>query len=137
MMKSAPCRTWVTVMVGLPVIAILSACAATQEVQEIQGPVFEREPAPQTPAKLQPKPPQKSPYLLHKVTWPNETLYLIAKWYTGRTENWRTIADANPELDPHRIRLGMEIKIPAELLETILPMPRNFVQGGGSKPNKR
>ena len=69
-------------MVGLPVIAILSACAATQEVQEIQGPLFELKPAPQTPVKFELKPPENSPYLLHKVTWPHETLYLIFKFRT-------------------------------------------------------
>ena len=119
-MKGAPRRSSVTVMVGLCFIAILSACPITWEIQDVQDPVFE-----------------DSPYLVHKVKWPNETLSVIAKWYTGRTENWRTIADANPELDPRRIRLGKEIKIPAELLKTILPMPREFVQGNGSKPTKR
>ena len=137
MMKGAPCRSWVTVMVGLCFIATLNACATTQVIHEVQGPVLKVKPAPKPPAKPKSKPPEESPYLVHTVRWPNETLSLIAKWYTGRTENWRTIADANPELDPRRIRLGMEIKIPADLLETIVPMPREFVQGGDSKPTKR
>ena len=137
MMKGAPCRSWVTVMVGLCFIATLNACATTQVIHEVQGPVLKVKPAPKPPAKPKSKPPEESPYLVHTVRWPNETLSLIAKWYTGRTENWRTIADANPELDPRRIRLGKEIKIPAELLKTILPMPREFVQGNGSKPTKR
>jgi nucleoid-associated protein YgaU len=149
------------VMVGLCAIAILSACAITQEAQETQAPVFEVEPVPQPPAKPVPQPlvkpvpqppakpvpqpPAKPesrrledpPYLVHRVTWRNENLCLIAKWYTGRTENWKTIAKTNPKLDPRRIRLGTEIKIPAELLQTIVPMPRKFVQGSGSKPTKQ
>src|SRR5512139_684083 len=136
MMKGVPCSSWVTVMVGLCSIAILSACATTQEAQKTQAPVFEVKPVPQPPAKPKSKPLENSPYLVHRVKWPNETLYLIAKWYTGRTENWKTIAETNPELDPRRIRLGTEIKIPAELLQTIVPMPREFVQGSGSKPTK-
>ena len=124
-------------MVGLCFIAILNACATTKVVHEVQGPVFKVKPAPEPPAKPESKPPEESPYLVHKVRWPNETLSLIAKWYTGRTENWKAIAKANPTLHPRRIRLGREIKIPAELLKTIVPMPREFVQGNGSKPTKR
>ena len=140
MMKGARCRSWITVMVGLCAIAISSACATTQEAQETKPvprpPAKEVKPVPQPPAKPKSMPLENSPYLVHRVKWPNETLYLIAKWYTGRTENWKTIAETNPELDPRRIRLGTEIKIPAELLQTIVPMPREFVQGSGSKPTK-
>ena len=124
-------------MVGLCFIATLNACATKQVVHEVQGPVLKVKPAPKPPAKPESKPPEESSYLVHKVTWPNETLSLIAEWYTGRTENWKTIAKTNPTLHPRRIRLGTEIKIPAELLKTIVPMPREFVQGNGSKPTKR
>ena len=132
MMKGAPCRSWVTVMVGLCFIATLNACATTQVIHEVQGPVLKVKPAPKPPAKPKSKPPEESPYLVHRVRWPNETLSLIAKWYTGRTENWKAIAKTNPTLHPRRIRLGTEIKISAELLRTIVPVPRAFVQGSGA-----
>ena len=124
-------------MVGLCFIAILSACPITWEIRDIEDPVFKVERRPERAAKPESEAPEDSPYLVHKVTWPNETLSLIAEWYTGRTENWKTIAEANPKLHPRRIRLGTEIKIPAALLKTILPMPREFVQGSGSKPAKQ
>ena len=85
---------------------------------------------------MQPEPPKEPPYLVHTVKWPGETLALIAKWYTGDTENWRAIAKANPKLDPRRIRLGSQIQIPSELLKNREPMPREFVTGGGAKPRK-
>ena len=85
---------------------------------------------------MQPEPPKEPPYLVHTVKWPGETLALIAKWYTGDTENWRAIAKANPKLDPRRIRLRSQIQIPSELLKNREPMSREFATGGGAKPRK-
>jgi LysM repeat protein len=70
---------------------------------------------------------RKPAHHVHTVRWPGETLSIIAKWYTGRLENWRAIARANPELDPDRITMGAEVRIPKDLLKTEDPMPRDFV----------
>ena len=64
----------------------------------------------------------------HKVRWPNETLYLIAKWYTGTARNWKAIAKANPELDPKKMAIGVTIAIPEDLLISRKPMPFSFLR---------
>jgi hypothetical protein len=70
--------------------------------------------------------PSTSGFYSHKVRWPNETLYLIAKWYTGNARNWKAIATANPELDPKKIAIGDRIAIPEDLLITRTPLPFSF-----------
>jgi hypothetical protein len=62
-----------------------------------------------------PPPPAQPSYISHTVTYQGETLASIAKWYTGSSSNWQTIRDANPELDPRKIRIGTTIQIPREL----------------------
>jgi len=68
-------------------------------------------------------------YYYHKVKYSGETLSIIAKWYTGEVENWRTLTKANPKLKPNRIIVGDKIRIPNKLLHTQKPMPRSFVVG--------
>jgi hypothetical protein len=54
---------------------------------------------------------------------------IIAGWYTGDIENWKTLAQANPNIDPARIFVGNKILIPEDLLKTREPMPKDFVDG--------
>ncbi len=72
--------------------------------------------------------------LRHVVRWQGETLSHIALWYTGKIQNWRKIAGANPTLKLDRIRVGDRIRIPADLVITREPMPFEFLAGfsGGS-----
>jgi LysM repeat protein len=116
----------------------LAGCAGTQEkaeapppVQQVQPPPVETK-APEPLPAAPPEEPKEPPYLVHTVTWPGETLALIAKWYTGDTENWRAIAKANPRLNPRRIRLGSQIQIPSELVKNREPMPKEFVTHRGA-----
>jgi len=60
----------------------------------------------------------------HTVRWRGESLSLIARWYTGYFENWKALARANPELNPHRIRIGDLISIPHEMIKNQKPLPR-------------
>ena len=60
----------------------------------------------------------------HTVHWPGESLSLIARWYTGASENWRKLAKANPSIIPNRIKKGNVIQIPAGLLKTREPLPQ-------------
>jgi hypothetical protein len=62
-------------------------------------------------------------YYEHKVQWSGESLSLIAKWYTGQYANWKTLAQANPGLDPDRIDIGNIIYIPPESMTTQKPLP--------------
>lgn len=59
-------------------------------------------PAPETPAQK-----------LHVVA-AGETLNLIASRYFGSAGAWKRIADANPGVDPDRLRVGAKLVIPAE-----------------------
>jgi len=82
---------------------------------------------------------QNQGFLDHSVTYSGETLSIIAQWYTGRTDNWRLIADANPGLRPERIRLGDSIQIPRHLVVEDAPLPEGFVRkfrGAASAPKK-
>jgi len=86
-------------------------------------------PQPKAEEKVEtpPPPPPEPDYIEHVVRWQGETLSLISKWYTGKFSNWRAIVEANPGLNPKRMRRGTIIKIPKELLKTQNPMPRSFV----------
>lgn len=80
---------------------------------------------------------QKSTRFSHRVQWPGETISIIAKWYTGKLENWKAIVKANPKLKPSRILIGSKIRIPEDLLETREPMPQEFLMEFTSKPKKK
>lgn len=67
-------------------------------------------------------------YFVHQVKWPNESLSIIAKWYTGSLMNWKVLARANPEMKPTVIHKGDRIRIPANMLKTRDPMPESFVE---------
>lgn len=73
-----------------------------------------------------------APYL-HTVSRSGETLTAIALWYTGAADNWKRMADANADLDPHRVRVGDKILIPGELLTKRRPMPANFMADSNQK----
>lgn len=69
----------------------------------------------------------------HKVRWPEETLSHIAQWYTGNMNNWKAIAEVNPELNPKTIDIGDTISIPEDLLTSRKPMPHSFVRVSAQK----
>jgi nucleoid-associated protein YgaU len=48
----------------------------------------------------------------YHVVQKNEVLGTIAKRYFGTTAAWRTIADANPQIDPNRMKIGARLVIP-------------------------
>jgi len=65
--------------------------------------------------------------LVHRVRYPGESVSIIAGWYTGDIENWKVLAEVNPNLNPNVINEGMKINIPEFILKTREPMPREFV----------
>ncbi|MBW2093732.1 MAG: LysM peptidoglycan-binding domain-containing protein [Deltaproteobacteria bacterium] len=75
------------------------------------------------PAKQQ----EVKQYFVHQVKWPNESLSIIAKWYTGSLMNWKALAKANPDMKPTIIHKGDRIRIPVHMLKTRDPMPEEFV----------
>ena len=80
---------------------------------------------------------QPASHLAHRVRWPGESLSIIAKWYTGEFNNWKTLADFNPKLKPDRIWVGQEILVPESLLKTREPMPKSFVGQFARKSKKK
>lgn len=55
-------------------------------------------------------------YYVHTVKLPGESLSIIAKWYTGDLNNWKTLAEFNPQINPNRIFKGDQIRIPTRLM---------------------
>jgi hypothetical protein len=76
-------------------------------------------------------------YFSHTVTLPGEKFSAIARWYTGNAENRKTIARANPDIDPNLLRVGDEIYIPAGLLKTRKPMVAILDQTSAAKTDKK
>jgi hypothetical protein len=86
-----------------------------------------KSPKPTSPARAE-SPGEKS-YFTHTVKFPRETVSIIAGWYTGNIENWKALAEANPDIDPTRIFVGNKILIPEDMMKTREPMPKEFVDG--------
>jgi hypothetical protein len=65
--------------------------------------------------------------LVHRVDWPGQTLVDLARWYTGTPRNWRKLAaPTNADLTEccEPLRVGIEVKIPRELVVQEAPLPR-------------
>ena len=80
--------------------------------------------------------PQKSlppPMYVHTVSVQGETLGLISDWYTGSSQNWRTIADNNPGLNPNRLRLGDQVMIPESMTTRTEPLTRKYVESANRR----
>ena len=83
----------------------------------------------------QPVKPRQTAYI-HTVKWREETLQVIATWYTGNKENWQALADANPIINPDRLCIGNQIFIPQKLLKSREPLTREFIASLSRKPKK-
>lgn len=80
-----------------------------------------------SPQEVRPLPQAEVKYLNHKIKWRRENLSLIAHWYTGSAKNWVHLVEANPGIEPKRIKIGDTILIPEDLLKTRRPMPKKFL----------
>jgi len=72
--------------------------------------------------------PARLPYLEHSVKYAGETLGLISKWYTGSEKNWERILHENPGLDVYRLKKGMLIFIPSQMVIREDPLPASAVR---------
>ena len=121
-------------LIGCCLIWSLSSCAGTKEAEKgAAGEKGQMPPAVQQ-ASPPPPPPKEPTYFIRIVKWPNESLSINAAWYTGQIDNWKILVEANPELDPNRMRIGDKVRIPEELLKTREPMPQEFVESLVPKP---
>jgi len=76
---------------------------------------------------------QRPEFYVHNVLWAEETISVIAQWYTGNHNNWEHIVKANYDLDPKKILIGDKILIPVALLKTREPMPRKYLENSVRK----
>lgn len=76
--------------------------------------------------KAPPPPPQT--FHEHTIAMQGETLAVIASWYTGDSQNWKAIAEANPELKPNKLRLGDVVRIPDFLVKKTDPLTKKAFQ---------
>ena len=112
---------WLTIARGLLVLTLLSVlncCAypkkhSRPKLQELQVPVAVPKPEPR--------------FYVHRVRWKGETLFSIAKWYTGSGKNWKALSNAKPKLHPNRIVINDNILIPEDLMKSRKPMPLSFL----------
>jgi len=72
-------------------------------------------------------------FYIHRVRWKGETLFIIAKWYTGSGKNWKALSNANPKLNPNRFLINDNIFIPEELMKSRKPMPLSFLSSSVRK----
>ncbi|TKB27024.1 LysM peptidoglycan-binding domain-containing protein [Desulfopila sp. IMCC35006] len=76
-------------------------------------------------------------YYVHTVSVPNESISIIARWYTGDQKNWVLLAKCNPTINPNRIFLGNKIKIPRRMITRPTPLPPEFVQQSQTEPQRK
>lgn len=69
----------------------------------------------------------KTPYF-HTVKYKGETLYMIAKWYTGDGNNWKKLHGFNPNLNMN-LPFGEQIHIPDSMLVNKTEMSKDYIKG--------
>jgi hypothetical protein len=114
-------------------VAVLSSCATfKQKVAPLPPTEHVRPPPPAPKAPKRQGLPIASyrdqSYYVHQVRWPNESLELVAQWYTGNRANWKTLARVTPNLHNGRLARGDVVFIPVGLLQIETPMPQQYVQ---------
>lgn len=98
-------------------------------------------PSPPPSVKPTPKVEPTAENFVHEVKWPGESLSIIAGWYTGDIQNWKTLSPFNPHVKPDLIRMGDRIVIPRTMMKTQEPMPKEYVEtfvpqaGGQAQPS--
>lgn len=78
------------------------------------------------------------PYFIYTVRHDGEPLALIAKWYTGASENARALISHNPQLNPtSALSVGDVIRIPDIMLITRRSIPEEVFAKLRGRPAKR
>lgn len=71
-----------------------------------------------------PSPVSEASEFQHTVRYSGESLWDIAKWYTGKGNLWTRLSEKNKEINPKALRLGDLVVIPNELLIRTDPFPK-------------
>jgi hypothetical protein len=136
-------------MTGWLLLALLWGCASSQQgasksgaavsTPAKQGPGGKGLPASgrSAPGSTAPETPTNVTYFIHTVKWPGETVSIIAGWYTGDIQNWKILAEFNPDMDPNVVVTGQTIRIPEHIMTTRNPMTKAYVDSYYPKPHPR
>jgi len=131
-------------MVVLGLVVLCFGCASEPVAKQEEPPPapvvpVAKEPVATTPARpaapvelpkampQEKEPSKKVSYVVHTVKWRGETLSMIAAWYTGKSTNWKAVAEINPDINPRRISEGSTIVIPDHMVKRRDPMPKEYV----------
>lgn len=122
-------------MAGLTMIVLSAGCATSDgTMAQVQHPPA----VTGLPVKPEQAPPAvEQTYYFHRIRWTGETLSIIAGWYTGDVQNWRALAEANPDIDPNKVHVGMKIRIPEKIMTIKTPMTKEHVDSFYSRAKKR
>ncbi|MDD2943510.1 MAG: LysM peptidoglycan-binding domain-containing protein [bacterium] len=93
---------------SIALVVVLTACSSAVEVA-------------QEPAVV----PETSADVVHIVQHQGETLGFIALWYTGKSENWKAIADYNDGMNPHVLKINQQIMIPLPIAIRNIPFSKS------------
>ena len=120
-------RSFTTIgFIGLIIIGLCWGCAGVgQKFEDWQSAMREKLNYEKTDADEADKEVQDE-YYIHTCRWSWETLAYVAEWYTGDAKNEKKLAAINPAVNPQKIAVGSEIRIPAAILKTRKPLPKNF-----------
>ena len=77
--------------------------------------------------------PVNSPPFIHTVKFPGETLRIISQWYTGDVNNWKALAEANPNIDLNNMAMNTRIYIPETLLKTTKQLTKEYIDSYNQK----
>lgn len=131
-------------VIGLIVMVLCAGCTSTADKPEkpVAQPV---PPAPATPPPAPAPAPAAGPakpspdvqYFVHTVKFKGESVSIIAGWYTGDIQNWKILAEHNPDINPNRIFEGNKIRIPEYMMKTKAPMTKEYVDSLYPKPSKK
>ena len=125
MKKNAALGNISGIIAFLLIVLVFGGCVVTEKASQPAAPSGQAEPG----VALEPGEVSatETEYYVHTVKWPGESVSIIAKWYTGELENWKLLAEANPNINPNRIFVGDKIRIPVHLMKTREPITEEFL----------
>ncbi|UCD79332.1 MAG: LysM peptidoglycan-binding domain-containing protein [Desulfobacterales bacterium] len=125
-MKTRSRNLTTTFFFGLIIIGMCWGCAGVEQKFDVwQSAIREKLNFETSEADASAKD-SRDEYFIHTSKWSWETLAYVAEWYTGDVKNEKNLVAINPAVNPQEIAVGSQIRIPADLLKTRQPLPKNF-----------
>jgi hypothetical protein len=125
-------------VLGIALLVVCVSCATAPGAPKQPAPAQQPEvkaPAVPPPVVQKETPPPET-FFVHTIKWSGESLSIIAAWYTGDLQNWKAIAEANPQINPDKVHDGMKVRIPERIMTTKAPMTKEHVDGFYPKAKK-